>query len=260
MVGNGNGRNGQNGQAGSGDVPGKEALERALPKRFYSDVATEAVPDGYCVALDGRPVRTPGKNRLVLPTVALAAAIAQEWQAQVDVIDAAEMPLTKIANSGIDGVADKVAAVRAEIVSYAGNDLICYRAEHPQELVERQAVNWDPVLAWAEMECGIALKVATGIMPVAQNEDALRATDAVWQDLDAMALAAGHVLVSLSGSNLLALAVLRGHIDVETAWAAAHVDEDWQILQWGEDAEAQERRELRRREFQAAADFLRLMR
>lgn len=260
MVGNGNGRNGENGQSGSGGAPGREALERALPKRFYNEVMTESLPDGYCIALDGRPVRTPGKNRLVLPSVALASAIAQEWQAQGDVIDPAAMPLTKIANTGIDGVADKMAEVRAEIVSYAGNDLICYRAAHPQELVERQAVTWDPVLAWAEEACGVALKVATGIMPVAQTQEALVATDAAWRDLDALALAAGHVLVSLSGSNLLALAVLRGHLDVEAAWAAAHVDEDWQISQWGEDAEAQERRELRRREFQAAADFLQLMR
>ena len=205
-------------------------------------------------------MRTPAKNRLLLPTAALAAAIAQEWQAQVDVIDPAEMPLTKIANTGIDGVADNMVDVRREIVAYASNDLLCYRAEHPQELVDRQARSWDPVLAWAEKECGIALKVATGIMPVAQSQDALSAADAAWRELDAMALAAGHVLVSLSGSNLLALALVRGYMDTDAAWAAAHVDEDWQISQWGEDAEAQARRELRHREFQAAAEFLRLAR
>ena len=254
-----NGAN-KNGRGGVSGMPGQEPDPRPLAKRFYKDVATELLAEGHGVVLDGRAVRTPGKRRLVLPTAALAAVVAAEWQAQVEVIDPAEMPLTKIANTAIDGVADKLADVRSEIVGYAGNDLIGYRAEHPQLLVERQAQSWDPVLAWAADECGIALKVATGIMPVAQSQEALGAADDAWRDCDAMALAAGHVLVSLSGSNLLALAVLRGHLQAEAAWQAAHIDEDWQISQWGEDAEAQERRERRRREFLAAAEFLRLMR
>lgn len=249
----------ENGTATHVKMPGQESLERPLPKRFYTDVAAVAGSGGYAIELDGRPVRTPGKRALAVPAEPLASAIAEEWRAQVEVIDPATMPLTKIANTGLDGVADKEAEVRAEIVSFAGNDLTCYRAEHPQELVARQAAAWDPVLTWARDACGIELKVASGIMPVAQSEAALAAAAAAWREETALSLAACHVLVTLSGSNLLALAMRRGHLDADAAWTAAHIDEDWQISQWGEDAEAQARRAWRRQEFGAAAEFLRLL-
>ncbi len=239
--------------------------EPALPKRFYS--AVEVAADngdaagrcGFRILLDQRAVRTPGKQSLLVPSRALAEAIAQEWQAQQDVIDPATMPLTKIANTTIDGIITHEAEVRTELVKFAGSDLLCYRAEHPQELVEHQSRQWDPLLAWAAENYGISLQVAGGVMPVRQAQSALDAVAAAWADEPAWALGAAHVLVTLTGSSVLALACRRGRLAADAAWSLAHVDEDWQIAQWGDDAEAAQRRERRRREFLSAARFLELL-
>lgn len=248
-----------NGSRKSARMPAHETAERPLPKRFYSEAAVQAEKEGHVIVLDGRPVRTPQKRALALPVAALAEAVADEWSAQVEVIDPATMPLTRIANTGLDGVVEHEAAVREELVNFAGSDLLCYRAERPQELVERQATAWDPVLQWADRELGIKLEIADGVMPVNQSQEALAAADRALGELGPLALAAMHVLVTLSGSTLLALAVQRGHLDEGVAWAAAHIDEDWQIERWGGDAEAGERRAKRRKEFAAAARFLRLL-
>ncbi len=170
------------------------------------------------------------------------------------------MPLTRLANSAIDGVAGREAEVRADIAEYAGSDLVCYRAHGPERLVERQCRAWDPILAWSRDTLGARFEVATGIMPVAQPDAGRAAVAEALARLDAFTLAALHVMTTLMGSALLALAHARGRLSAEEAWAAAHVDEDWQISQWGKDAEAAARRERRWAEMQAASRMLSLLR
>jgi chaperone required for assembly of F1-ATPase len=240
-------------------LPGREALKPPLPKRFYKTASAAETPAGFEILLDGRPVRTPAKQPLVVPTRALAEAIAAEWAAQGEHIDPATMPLSRLAITTIDGVSKHMADVAADIVKFAGNDLICYRADAPAALVELQTRAWDPVLAWAEEELGARFRLAEGVMPVEQDSAALaRVADAV-APFDAMALATLHVMTTLTGSALLALAHARGRISEDEAWNAAHVDEDWQIRQWGVDVEAAARREKRRAEMQAASRFLALL-
>jgi chaperone required for assembly of F1-ATPase len=204
-------------------------------------------------------VRTPAKAGLVVPSRALAEAIAAEWEAQATHIDAATMPLTRLANTAIDGVAARHAQVCADIAAFAASDLVCYRAEGPEPLVQRQGRQWDPVLAWAGEALGARFEVASGLMPVAQPEGAAAAVAAALAGLDAFRLAALHVMTTLTGSALLALAHARGALSAEAAWAAAHVDEDWQIGQWGEDAQAAARRARRWAEMQAASRMLALL-
>jgi chaperone required for assembly of F1-ATPase len=231
-----------------------------LPKRFYKTVATEDRGRGSALTLDGKPVRTPGKMLLALPSRALADAVAEEWRAQGERIDPATMPLTRLANSAIDGVAGREQAVIDDVLAFAGSDLLCYRAQGPRGLTETQSKHWDPVLAWAKQALGAKLVLAAGVVHVAQPEASLAKLREQLVDRDAFSLAALHVLTSLSGSALLALAVLLGRLTPEEAWKAAHVDEDFQISQWGEDEEAKTRRENRRRDFAAAARMLKLLR
>ena len=240
-------------------LPGMEAMQPALPKRFYRQATAEALDGAFAILLDGRPARTPGKRPLAVPNRALAELIAAEWAAQETVIDPSRMPVTRIVNSAIDAVSDRMGEVRGDVTAYAGSDLLCYRADHPRELVQRQATAWDPVLAWAHDDLGIRLVLAEGVMPVAQSPDALARVSAALDGFDPLSLAATHVMTTLSGSAVLALAVARARMTAEEAWSAAHVDEDWQISQWGEDAEAAERRRRRWTEMQAAARIVALM-
>jgi len=229
----------------------------SLPRRFYKGVTVEDEPGGASLLLDGKSVRTPGKAPLVLPTRPLAEAVADEWRAQGERIDPTTMPLTKLANSAIDGVSGREQAVVEDIAAHAGSDLLCYRAQAPRGLIEAQAKHWDPVLAWAK-SLGAPLVVAQGIAHVAQPGASLDRLKAMLAGRDAFSLAALHVMTSLTGSALLALAVALGRMTPEEAWAAAHVDEDWQIGKWGEDVEAAARRKNRRRDFEAAAKMLSL--
>jgi chaperone required for assembly of F1-ATPase len=212
------------------------------------------VEGGWALLLDGRGARTPAKNKLVAPTRALAEAIAAEWAGQGAIVDPTSMPMTRLANSAIDGVAKTLAETHADIASYAGADLVCYRATAPEALVAIQAEAFDPVLAWAEEALGVRFILSAGVTHVTQPEPTLAAVRAT---IDAyenpFAVAALHGLTSLSGSALLALAVARGAWSAGDAWRAAHVDEDFQIRQWGEDDEAMARRAARWVEFEAAA-------
>jgi chaperone required for assembly of F1-ATPase len=240
---------------------GGRGSAQPLPKRFYKMV-TVAGGDGaggFAVLLDGKPIRTPGKRELVLPAKDLAEAIATEWSAQGERIDPGAMPLTRLANSAIDGVTRREAEVRADIARYAGSDLVCYRAEQPEELVRRQAESWDPILAWAREMLGADLRVASGVMPLAQPQAGTEAVAKALDGLDAFALAPLHVMTTLTGSVLLALAHARRRVSAETAWALAHVDEDYQIGKWGEDAEAKARRERRWVEMSAASRMLAML-
>jgi chaperone required for assembly of F1-ATPase len=240
-------------------APKGAARKAALPKRFYEEVAVkDEGGGGASLLLDGKPVRTPGKAPLTLPSRALAQALAEEWRAQGERIDPSTMPLTRLANSAIDGVAGREQAVIDDIARHAASDLLCYRAEGPKALVEAQSAHWDKVLDWARMELKVPLVLAQGVVHVAQPEASLVRIRRELDGLDAFRLAALHVMTALTGSALLALAVLRGKLTSEQAWQAAHVDEDFQISQWGEDAEAATRRENRWRDFAAAAKLLEL--
>ncbi len=230
------------------------------PKRFYKTVGVADTADGWQVQLDGRGVKTPKRAPLVLPTEPLAEAIAAEWDAQGTSIDPRTMPLTKLANSTIDGVIGREDAVRAEITAYAGNDLLCYRAERPEKLVQRQHERWDPLLIWTTEHFGARLHATAGIMPVRQPEECVARLGEAVAALDAYALAAGHVITTLTGSAVLALAFIHGRLSAEEAWEHAHLDEDFQIEQWGEDAAAKTRREARHAEMRAAASFYALSR
>ncbi|WP_395666896.1 ATP12 family chaperone protein [Methylocella sp.] len=234
-------------------------LAKSLPKRFYQAATAAPVEDGFALLLDGRPARTPARNKLVLPTRAAAEAVAREWDAQRDLIDPAAMPLTRIVNSAIDGVAREMEATAAEVARYGASDLVCYRAPGPDALVRAESALWDPVLVFAREQLGARLLCAEGVTFVEQPEPARRAlleaarAAGRAQAGGAFALAALHVMTSLTGSALLAFAVARGALSPQEAWAAAHVDEDYEMRLWGEDDEALAARARRWREMEAAA-------
>jgi chaperone required for assembly of F1-ATPase len=235
-------------------------LRKNLPKRFYKHVSVERRDDGFALLLDGRPALSPARTLLALPTEAAARALAAEWEAQAETIDPALMPVTRIVNSALDGVAREVEAVRAEIVKYAGSDLVCYRAADPEGLAQSQAVLWDPVLAFARHDLGARFVLAEGIVFADQPDHALAAVSRAVEAVPAPApLACVHVITTLTGSALMALAFARGVMDAETVWAAAHADEDYQMRIWGADAEALTRREKRWAEMRAAAELYRAL-
>lgn len=245
--------------SGAPKGPITDTMQKPLAKRFYRSASvSDAAP--FQVLLDGRAIKTPAKRALVLPTRAAAQAIADEWAAQETVINPASMPLTRFANTAIDAVADTQSAVAADIVSYAGRDLLCYRAEAPAELRDAQAAAWDPVLDWVLKTLDARFTVVTGIMPVDQADSALAAIAAALKPHDPFRLTALHVMTTLTGSALLATAHAHGFISADDAWTAAHVDEDYQIALWGEDDEASARRRARTTEFLAASRFLALLR
>ena len=222
--------------------------------RFYKAVEVREADGRHALLLDGRGARTPGRNPLAATSRASMLEVAEEWERQRETIDPAKMPLTRLLNSAIDGVAHTMAETRADILGYAGSDLLCYRAEEPDTLVARQAHAFDPVLRWAAESLGARLNVTTGVMHVAQPPEALAAIGSALDTYeDPVAVAALSVMTTLTGSALLALAVARGFLSAEAAWQAAHVDEDFQAERWGADAEAMARREARWREFEAAA-------
>jgi chaperone required for assembly of F1-ATPase len=236
-----------------------EAVRRhaRLPmrRRFYEKAATAAAAEGYALRLDDKPVRTPAGRVLAAPAAALANALAAEWDAQREVIDPAKMPLTRLANAIIDGVADRPAPVAAEVEKYLASDLVCYRANSPPGLAERQARHWDPVLQWADEALGARFALGEGVIHIAQPAPALAAVR-VAIPADPWRLGAVHAATTLTGSALIALALTHGRLTANEAWQAAHVDEDWNMEQWGRDELALERRVFRFAEFEAAARVL----
>ncbi len=229
-------------------------------RRFYR--TAEVAEDGgrFVLSLDGRRARTPGRHPLAHASRTLMLELAEEWGRQRETIDPADMPLTRLLNSAIDGVAHTMAETRAVILRYAGSDLLCYRAEEPDALVARQAHAFDPVLRWAADELGARFAVTAGVTYVAQPPEALAAIGAALDAYDdPVTLAALSVMTTLTGSALLALALARGFLSADAAWRAAHVDEDFQAERWGADAEAVAQRAARRREFEAAAAVVALI-
>lgn len=235
-------------------------MRTPLPKRFYKQAGVAEEGEGFAVQLDGKPVRTPGRNLLALPTQAAARLVADEFEAQGETIDPVTMPALRLVNTAIDGVASDPQAVLEDIVRFASSDMLCYRADGPQGLIERQNAHWDPVLDWAQTAVGARLNLAEGVMHIEQPRESIAVLGA-WlaRRNDPFRLAALHVMTSLTGSALLALAVEAGELDADAAWLAAHVDEDWQIEHWGQDAEAVARRSQRHRDFSAAANLLQVL-
>jgi chaperone required for assembly of F1-ATPase len=227
-------------------------------KRFWTEVSLRPEGEGFAVLLDDRPVRTPLKAVLILPTEALAREVAAEWQAQSGAVQPATMPYTRTANSATDSVARNFDAVAGMLAAYGGTDLLCYRATGPADLVARQAAGWDPLLDWAATALLAPLRITAGVMHVDQPEQSLAALGAAVRNLDPFRLAAFHDLVALSGSLVLALAVSRGRLPAETAWNLSRIDETWQAELWGKDEEAAETAARKHGEFLQAARFFAL--
>jgi chaperone required for assembly of F1-ATPase len=226
-------------------------------KRFYAKASVVESADGFAITLDDKPVRTPSGRPLAAPTFEIADAIAAEWNAQAEDINPLTMPLTRFANS-VEAVANRVDAVAEDIAKYFRSDLLFYRAGHPEALVAREASHWDPVVFWAANSLGAHFILAEGIVHVRQPDSAVAAARAALPD-DPWSIAALHVVTTLTGSALLALALLRGVLDPEQVWTAAHVDEDWNMEKWGVDEEVAARRAARLVDFRAAAGILKAL-
>ncbi len=224
-------------------------------RRFWTTASAVPVEGGFAVHLDARPVRTPLKAPLVLPTFPLAEAVAAEWQAQEGKVKPETMPVTRTANSAIDKVAPQHSDVADMLAAYGGSDLLCYRATGPAGLIQVQAEGWDPLLTWAADTLSAPLQVTIGIVPVSQPAESLAALSRLVHQLDSFRLAAFHDLVAISGSLVLALAVIQRRLSAPEAWALSRIDEDWQISLWGEDEEAAEHAALKRAAFLAADRF-----
>jgi chaperone required for assembly of F1-ATPase len=239
----------------------RRSARRASPKRFWREVAVIGRGADFAVALDGRIARTPLRHDLAVPSPVLAERLACEWRDVGDEIDPSRMPLTRLVNTAIDAVTEHAAGVAADIVKYAGSDLLCYREALNERLAERQAAHWDPPLAYMREAHGARFMLAAGVIFTPQTDEALAAVaSAVSQLSTPFGLAALHSVTTLTGSAILALALAAGRLSPDAVWAAAHVDEDFQIEAWGEDAEARERRAARRIEFDAAAFLLSTLR
>ncbi|MHA1528353.1 MAG: ATP12 family chaperone protein [Alphaproteobacteria bacterium] len=229
-------------------------------KRFWREVSVEAGGGGFAIRLDGRPLRTPAKAACLLPTRALARAVAAEWAAVEGEVDPAAMALTRAANSAIDRVIPEREAIAALIAAYGEADLICYRAPQPQGLARRQGEAWDPLLAWAAETLGAPLVSVEGVVHVAQLPESLARLGAAVRAHGPWELTALHDLVSISGSLVLGLAVSHGRLDAATAWPLSRIDEDWQVEEWGADDEAAAVAARRRANFADAARLLELVR
>ena len=244
--------------AGQSPLDPQEAVRRGTRtpqrKRFYASAAVAETDSGFSIMLDGRPIKTPSGKIVVAPKREIAEAIAAEWQAQQEIIDPLTMPLTRFANS-VAEVTDRVDAVAEDVAKYLGSDLLFYRAGHPEALVAREAAHWDPVLTWAANELGAHFILSEGIVHAVQPPQAISAARGVFP-ADPWSVAALHVVTTLTGSALLALALLHRVRDPDQVWTAAHVDEDWNAEKWGVDEEVAARRAARLVDFQAAVSIL----
>lgn len=231
-----------------------------MTKRFYKHAAAAPADGGFAVELDGRAVKTPAGNPLVLPTQDLAQAIAREWDTQGEEVDPKSMKLMPLAGTAIDRVPEVRDGLIEGLLKYAETDLLCHRASHPQDLAQRQFETWQPLLDWAADELGARLTATEGILAVEQDATAVAAFAEVLTAQDNWVLTALGELVGITGSLVVGLALLKGHIDVDAAFNAMHVDEDHQRELWGDDAEALARREHVRADLDAAYAFMTLSR
>ncbi len=238
----------------------RKDLKSSLPRRFWTRVEVKQQDGGFAIALDDRLTKTPARKPLLVPSRPLAEHLAQEWQAIAEVIDPVQMPLTRLVNSALDGVALQMQEVQADAARYAGSDLLCYRAEMPDRLVALQQDQWGPVLHWAETAFAAPLRLTQGLFFVDQPPESLAAIRQAVDRFDhPLTLAALHTLTTLTGSVLLALAVAHQRLPLAEVWALAHLDEDFQMEVWGHDEEALTRRAAKWREAEVAALVLSLM-
>ena len=248
--------------SGKSPLDPEEAVRRTTRgprrKRFYARAGVVEGRDGFVITLDDRPIRTPSGRQVVVPVRVIADAIVAEWEAQKEFIDPLTMPMTRFANSVVDAVVDRVEAVTSDIAKYFQSDLLFYRAGHPEGLVAREAALWDPIVFWAADTLGAHFILAEGIVHVRQPDSAIAAARSALPT-DPWSVAALHVVTTLTGSALLALALLRGVLGQDQVWAAAHVDEDWNIEKWGVDEEVATRRAARLVDFKAAASILKAL-
>jgi len=228
-------------------------------KRFWTTAAPKELVGGWGIELDGRPVKTPAKAMLMVPTLAMAEVIAREWDAQEGEVRPQTMPFTRTANAAIDKVATQHAEVADMLADYGDSDHLCYRATGPEELIARQATVWDPLLDWARSALDVEMQVRSGVIHAPQDPATVANLRARVHSLDSFQLAAFHDLVSISGSLIIGFAVLEGHLDAETGWAASRLDEEWQIEQWGRDEEADALAETKRVAFVHAERVLALL-
>lgn len=229
-------------------------------KRFYRKAEPVQRAGGHGITLDGKPIKTPGKRDLVVPNGALAAAIAEEWNAQEEEVRAATMPLTRLATTTVDRVATQREVIVRQTANYAATDLVCYRAAHPPALAARQQAVWQPLIDWSVLRYDAPLSVTTGVIPTKQSVASLRALAAAVAEQDDFALTALHVATAACGSLVIGLALIEGHLDAAGAFAASQLDESFQIEAWGEDAEQAERRRALAADIQAAPRFISLLR
>jgi chaperone required for assembly of F1-ATPase len=245
--------------AGKSQLDPQEAVRRTTRgpqrKRFYASAGVAEADGGFAVTLDGKPIRTPSGRQVIAPRREIADAIAAEWNAQGEMINPLSMPLTRFANSVVEAVADRLDAVADDVAKYLGTDLLFYRAGHPEALVAKEAAHWDPIVFWAADALGAHFILAEGIVHVTQPEQAVAAARGAFPD-DPWSVSALHVVTTLTGSALLALALAHGVRDPDQVWAAAHVDEDWNIEKWGMDEEVAARRAARLVDFRAAVRIL----
>jgi chaperone required for assembly of F1-ATPase len=242
-------------------VSAQQSMEANLPKRFYKEVSVGDVEGEFGIFLDGRPVRTPAKAVLSVPTEALAELMAGEWRAQTERIDPRRMPATRLVNTAIDGVSREISAVVEDFLRFTLNDLLFYRASSPFELAERQREKWDPIVEIFEQRLGCQFELTEGVMYISQSEEATAALRSHVAPLsDPIEVACLHTFTTLTSSGLLALGISAGDITADQAWELAHLDEDWNIEHWGEDEEAIARRNGRWKEMKAAADVLAALR
>ncbi len=254
MTSNDNHSNGHK-PSGAPKGPITDTTQKPLIKRFYKQAT---VGDGafFQILLDGRVVKTPKKRALLLPTRPLAETIAAEWQAQGENIEPWTMPLTRFANTAIDAVSDAQEDVAGDIVAFATSDLLCYRSAEEEKLNAKQAAAWDPVLAWAEQALGAKFVVTKGVVPIEQPRIAVQRIAGALEPHEPFRLTGLHVITTLTGSAILAVAHARDAISADATWAAAHIDEDYQIAMWGPDEEAADRRRRRKFDFEAASRML----
>jgi chaperone required for assembly of F1-ATPase len=230
-------------------------MKPSLKKRFWKEAAVVQTEDGYNVTLDGHPVRTPSKSALVIRYRSIADQIAAEWMAQEEEVDPTTMPATRMVNSVIDKVSINADAIVEMLSEYAGTDLLCYRATTAQSLIDEQARLWDPLLQWSADVLNAPMNVTSGVMFTTQDEASIQVYSLKLKNLNHYQLAGVHDLITISGSAVIAVALISNHISMEQAWAAATVDEAWQEKQWGADDEAQETLKKKRADFDFAYGF-----
>jgi len=224
-------------------------------KRFWKTATVEQTDDGFAVLLDGRSVKTPAKAGLIVPSKALAEKIASEWDAQEGDVNPEIMPFTRAANAALDKVTHQFVEVADLIAAYGENDLLCYRAATPQELVDRQAAAWDPILDWANDVYGVRLATGQGVMHIAQPPSAIERLTQEVHALSPFQLTAFHDLVSLTGSLVLGFAIVNNRLGADAAWDLSRIDEIWQAEHWGQDEEALDLAETKRQALLSAAEF-----